>query len=68
MKYKLPILVMEKILKKSGAKRISENSKKELRKQLEKKAIETSEKAKQAAEHAGRKTVKEEDINLVLEN
>jgi histone H3/H4 len=68
MKSKLPLSVMEKLLKKAGAKRVSETAKTELSSHLEAKARAVSAKAIEFSTHAGRKTIKKEDINLVLEN
>ena len=62
----LSLSSMEKIIKKAGAARVSESGKKALRKELEKNAVELSKKAVTFAKHAGRKTVREEDIKLAL--
>ncbi len=65
MKY-LSNNAMEKILKEKGAKRVSEEAKEEFRKQLEKIAERTAEKAVLLSKHAGRRTVKREDIELAF--
>jgi histone H3/H4 len=62
----LPFSIMEVLLKKAGAKRASLGAKDELKKSLEKKAHEISKKALSLSGHAGRKTVKKKDIELVL--
>ena len=68
MKTELPLLLMEKILKLSGAKRVSENAKTEFRNILKKKAHEISKKAIVFSKHSGRKTTQTEDIALAIEN
>ena len=62
----LPNVVMEKLLKKAGAKRVSESAKEELMRILKKKIEELSKKASAFSKHAGRKTLKKEDIELSL--
>ena len=63
----LSIRSMERILKKAGAKRVSENASKELRKHLEKEAEKISKKAWKLAVHAKRRTVLKEDVKLATE-
>jgi len=65
MRHHLPILVMEKILKETRL-RVSEDAKVELRNVLESKVKDISKKAIEYAEHAGRKTVRAEDIELAI--
>ena len=60
----LPLAAMEKILKNSGADRVSDKAKIALKHTLEKFAEEIGSKAIKLAMHAGRKTVKEGDIIL----
>ena len=55
---------MYRILKKSGAERISDESVDELRRIIEQVAIEVAKSAVDLAKHAGRKTVKSEDVKL----
>ena len=55
---------MEKLLKNSGAPRVSDKAKEEFAKALEDIGIRIGKKAVNYAEHAGRKTVKSEDIIL----
>ena len=62
----LPLAAMEKILKNNGAARVSADAKDALRIALEDEARKLAEKASQIAKHAGRTTVKEEDIRLAL--
>ena len=55
---------MEKIIKKSGADRVSDTAKVDLKAVLEDLAEEIAEKAIQLSRHAGRKTIKSTDIKL----
>jgi len=64
----IPIAAMEEILRKSGAKRVSEDAKAELKKSLELISEEITKQAFEFAKHAHRKTVKEEDIKLAIQN
>jgi len=61
-KYILPAAAMEKLLKKSGASRVSNDAKDRFREVLEEFAHQIGEKAVRMAKHAGRKTVKASDI------
>ncbi len=60
----IPLAAMEKILKAAGASRVSEESKEALANLLEKYGGEVAKSALKFAFHAGRKTVKAEDISL----
>ena len=60
----LPLAAMEKILRKSGAERVADNAKMALREVIEDIAEDISTQANKLALHAGRKTVKSEDIRL----
>lgn len=60
----LPLAAMEKLMKKTGAERVSEDAKDELRKILEEFGEEIAEAALKMAKHAGRKTIKANDIKL----
>ena len=62
----LPLAAMEKILKKSGAERVSDKAKIALKNVIEEKAEEISQRAIKFAMHAGRKTVKAGDIKLAV--
>ena len=62
--YILPLAAMEKLLKKAGAPRVSEDAKEALREVLEEVAQELGEKAIKFAQHSGRKTVKSSDVKL----
>jgi len=60
----LPLAGMEKIMKKAGANRVADDAKKALKEVLEEYARKVSENAVKLAEHASRRTVKKEDIEL----
>jgi len=60
----LSLLSMEKLLKKSGAERVSGCAKEVLRDVLEEISVEIGEKSMKLARHSGRKTVKGVDIRL----
>lgn len=55
---------MERIFKKSGAERISEDANRALREAVEDYAETLAEASVTLAKHAGRKTVKSEDVKL----
>ena len=55
---------MDKIMREAGAFRVSDNAKVTLANLLEEKALKISAEAKRLAEHAGRKTVTDKDIEL----
>lgn len=60
----LPVAAMERLLKKAGAARVSEDAKEALREVLEDVAQNFGEKAVKFAAHSGRKTVKASDVRL----
>ena len=62
----LPLAAMDTILKKAGAERVSEEAKQALREVLEKLTEQVAVKAITFSSHAGRKTVKAEDIELAI--
>lgn len=64
----MPLASMEKIISEAGAERVSEDAKVELKRIIEEYSITIAEKAVKFAQHAGRKTVKSEDIKLAIKN
>ncbi|MBU7025955.1 MAG: NFYB/HAP3 family transcription factor subunit [Theionarchaea archaeon] len=60
----LPLSSVEKLIRKAGAYRVSKGAAKELASHLEDVAVEIAREAIILSEHAGRKTVKVEDIKL----
>ncbi len=60
----LAIAPMHRICKKAGASRVSEAAAKELAKALEEIGIKIAKEALDYAMHAGRKTIKAEDIEI----
>jgi len=61
----LPLAAIERIARKAGSERISANAIKELAKIIEELGSELALEAAQAARHAKRKTILEEDIKLI---
>ena len=60
----VPKLPFERILKKSGARRVSQGALEEFAKVMEEKLTEIAKEAAMLAKHAGRKTIIEEDIRM----
>ena len=60
----LGLSAMYRILKKSGAERVSDESADELRRITEELAMAIAKSAVEMSTHAGRKTVKAEDVKL----
>ncbi len=60
----LGLSAMYRILKKSGAKRVSDESADELRRIIEDIAVAIAKNAVEMSIHAGRKTVRSEDVKL----
>ena len=60
----LGVSAMYRILKKAGAERVSDESADELRRVLEDIETEIAKNAVDMSKHAGRKTVKAEDVKL----
>ena len=57
---------LHRLIKKAGAYRVSETAADELRKALEDLAVKIAKEAIDYCVHAGRKTVKKEDIELAV--
>lgn len=62
------LAAMHRIMKKSGAERVSDDAADELRKVLEEAAERVSRQAVELSVHAGRKTIKPDDIRLAAKN
>jgi histone H3/H4 len=60
----LPIAAVDRIIRKSGAKRVSEGAATALSEVLEERAMIIAGEAARLAEHAGRRTVRDVDIRL----
>jgi len=60
----LPLAAMEKILKVSGAERVSDSAKVALKEVIEDIAEKIAVEAVKLSAHAGRKTIKADDIKL----
>jgi histone H3/H4 len=60
----LPLASVERLIRKAGAERVSEDASEVLREILEEIGDEISTRAIKLAKHTGRKTVKAEDIKL----
>jgi len=60
----LPLTPFERILKKVGAKRVSQDALEEMSKVVEEKIFKIATEAAALAKHAGRKTVTDEDVRM----
>jgi histone H3/H4 len=65
-KHDLPLAAMERIMKRAGSDRVGEDAKVALRDALEEEGQRLSKKALTYAMHAGRKTIKGEDVRLAV--
>jgi histone H3/H4 len=64
----LGLAAMYRVIKKSGAERVSDDAADELRRLLENVAARIAAQAVDLSLHAGRKTIKPEDIRLAAKN
>ncbi len=62
------LAVMYRVMRKSGAERVSDDAADELRKVLEEVALRIAKQAVDLSVHAGRKTVKPEDVRFAAKN
>lgn len=60
----LPKMPFERILKKAGAKRVSQESLEEFAIVMEEKMLKIAAEALALAKHAGRKTITDEDVRI----
>lgn len=60
----LPLATIDRIMRKAGAKRISEEATLAMAEVLEERALVIAAEAVKLADHAGRKTVRDVDIRL----
>ncbi len=63
----LPLAPVDRIIRNGGAERVSEEAREALAKVLEEYGEKVSEEAVKLAQHANRKTVKAEDIELAAD-
>ncbi|AXV38571.1 MAG: histone [Methanobacterium sp. BRmetb2] len=62
----LPIAPIGRIIKNAGAERVSDDAREELAKTLEEMGEEIASEAVKLAKHAGRKTIKASDVEMVV--
>ncbi|MFP3908306.1 MAG: histone family protein [Archaeoglobaceae archaeon] len=62
----IPVSPVDRLMRKAGAQRVSEDASKKMVEVLEEYASDVARAAADVARHTGRKTVKAEDIKLAL--
>ncbi len=60
----LPIAAVDRIIRKAGGQRVSEEAAEELTEIIEEYGLEIASEAAELADHAGRKTVRDSDIRM----
>ncbi|MEW6592596.1 MAG: histone [Candidatus Hadarchaeota archaeon] len=60
----LPVAAVDRVIRKAGAKRVSEEAAVALAEVLEERAVTIAAEAAKLAEHAGRRTVRDVDVRL----
>jgi histone H3/H4 len=63
----IPVAPVGRVIREAGAERISESASEELARILEEYGMKISNQAIALARHAGRKTVKEDDIKMAFD-
>lgn len=58
----LPLAPLKRILKRAGGERVSDDAVEALRDEVEDRALEMAQRAREYAKHADRKTVQREDV------
>lgn len=66
VEYELQLAPIHRLIKKAGAMRVSESAAEELRRVLEDIGMKIGREAAKFATHAGRKTIRAEDIRLAV--
>ncbi len=66
MRKTLPLAPLERLMRKAGAERVSEDAVAALRDVIEDMANAVADEALRAARHASRRTIKREDIELAV--
>lgn len=62
----IPVSPIDRLVRKAGAERVSEETSKKMVEVLEEYASEVARSAAEISRHTGRKTIKAEDIKLAL--
>jgi len=62
----LPFASVDRVIRNAGAERVSADAVEKMAEAIEEKAVEIAKKAVQISRHAGRATIKAEDIKLAI--